>query len=180
MPATKEKWYQRLGHIHNNNLNQMLKLANRIWFSKKNVNTKPDFYEACTWSTHYKVHNEKTSVDITYKPRVCLNADLFDGKNILLAIGNYRYETILTDEAIQMRFSMTMQSKNIICDESKHFFRKIETLMGRKIQYFQSDNAREYQLLVLYFEKKNIIWKKSTCYALDQDKIAQCSICRFI
>lgn len=44
----KEKWYQKLEHINNNNLTQISKLAIRILFFKYNTNTKPEFYEACT------------------------------------------------------------------------------------------------------------------------------------
>lgn len=52
---------------------------------------------------------------------------------------------------------MTIKSKDGICEESKMVFNKIEIYMGKKMQYFRSDNAGEYQLLVPYFEKKRII-----------------------
>ena len=72
-----------------------------------------------------------------------------------------------------MRFPMTIKSKDGICEESKIVFNKIETYTGKKMQYFRSDNAGEYQLLVLYFDKKGIIWEKSAPYAQDQDGVAE-------
>lgn len=95
-------------------------------------------------------------------------------------IGNYRYKIILRDKIAQMRFLITMKSKNAIYDESKFFFRKIETFTSKKMQYFWSDNVRKYQLLVPYLEEKDIIWEKSAPYAQDQDRVAKFSICIII
>ena len=36
------------------------------------------------------------------------------------------------------------------------------------MQYFQSDDAGEYQLLIPYLEKKSIIWEKFAPYSQDQ------------
>lgn len=63
-----------------------------------------------------------------------------------------------------MKFPIIIKSKDTICDKSKNFFNKIKTYMGSKIQYFWLDDARKYQLLVLYFEKKGIIQEKSSLY----------------
>ena len=43
-----------------------------------------------------------------------------------------------------MRFPMTMKSKDALCDESKILFKKIETFIDKKMQYFRFDNAGEY------------------------------------
>lgn len=75
-----------------------------------------------------------------------------------------------------MRFPIIVKSKNVICEESKIVFNKIETYIGKKMQYFWSNNVGEYQLLVPYFEKKGIIWEKSAFYPQDQDGVAECSI----
>lgn len=71
---------------------------------------------------------------------------------------------------------MTIKSKNRICEESKIVFNKIEIYTSKKIQYFCLDDVGKYQLLVLYFDKKGIIWKKSTFYTQNQDKAAECFI----
>ncbi len=166
--------------MNNNNLAKMPKMATGISFLKDDTNTEPDFYEECSLGKQNKVRSKEPPIHTTDKPGVRLHSDLFGGRNILPDIGGYRYGEILTDEATCMRFSMTMKSKNAICDESKIFFNKIETYTGRKMQYFRSDNAGEYQLLVSYFEKKNIIWKKSAPYSQDQDEVAERSICTII
>lgn len=97
---------------------------------------------------------------------------LFGGGNTLPGVAGYRYGAILINKASRMRFSMIMKSKHVICDKSKILFRKIETFTGTKMQYFWSDNAGVYQLLVLYFEEKDIIWEKSALYAQDQNGVA--------
>lgn len=60
---------------------------------------------------------------------------------------------------------MIIKLKDAICEESKIVFNKIETYTGKKMQYFRSDDVGEYQLLVLYFNKKGIIWEKSAPYS---------------
>lgn len=105
----------------------------------------------------HKMHNKNFFIDTTDKPRVCLYANLFNKGNTLPGVENYQYGAILTDKAIRMRFSITIKSKNAICDKSKIFFNEIETYTGKKMQYFRLDNAKKYQLLVFYFEKKGII-----------------------
>ena len=71
---------------------------------------------------------------------------------------------------------MTIKSKDGICEESKIVFNKIETYTGKKMQYFRSKDAGEYQLLVPYFDKKIIIWEKFVLYAQDQDGVTKRSI----
>ena len=56
-----------------------------------------------------------------------------------------------------MRFSMTIKSKPNIYKEKKIVLNKTEIYTSKKMQYFRLDNAREYQLLVFYFDKKRII-----------------------
>ena len=175
-PITKKTWHQRLGHVNSNDLAKIHKLATGIFFSKDNANKDLNFCEACTLGKQHKVHSKESPVDTTDKPGVRLHADLFGGGNTLPGIAGYRYGAILTDEATRMRFPMTMKSKDAICDESKILFRKIETFTGRKMQYFRSDDAGEYQLLVPYFEEKGIIWEKSAPYAQDQDGVTKHSI----
>ena len=67
---------------------------------------------------------------------------------------------------------MTMKSQDTICDKSKILFRKIETFTSKKMQYFWSDNAGKYQLLMLYFEENGIIEEKSAPYTQDQEGVA--------
>ena len=172
-PTTKETWHQRLGHVNNNDLAKMPKLATGILFSKDNANKDLNFCEACTLGKQHKVHSKEPPVDTTDKPGVRLHADLFAGGNTLLGITGYRYGAILTDEDTWMRFPMTMKSKDAICDESKIFFRKIETFTDRKMQYFYYDDIGEYQLFMPYFEEKGIIWEKSAPYAQNQDGVVE-------
>ena len=144
--------------------------------SKDNTNKNLKLCETITLGKHYKVYSKKSSIGITKKTGVRLYIDLFGGRNTLLSVGNYRYGAILMNEATRMRFSMTMKSKNVICDKSKIFFGKIETFTDRKIQYFRSDNVEEYQLFMFYFEEKDIIWEKSGPYAQDQEGVVERSI----
>ena len=152
-PATKEKWHKRLGHVNNNDLANMPSMATGISFLKDNK-TEPEFCEACTLGKQHKVHSKEPPIDTTSEPGIRLHADLFGGGNTLPGVGGYQYGAILTDEATRMRFPMTVKSKDAICEESKIIFNKIETYTGKKMQYFRSDDAGEYQLLVPYFEEK--------------------------
>lgn len=72
-----------------------------------------------------------------------------------------------------MKFPLTIKSKDAICQEKKIVFNKIETYTGKRMQYFWSDNAGEYHLLVPYFDKKKIIWEKSDSYSQDQNGIVE-------
>ena len=135
----------------------MSKLATKILLLKNNTNKKIDFCKTYTLDKQYKIYNKKLLINILEKPEVCLYADLFGRENILPNIWDYRYRTIVINKAMRMRFLMTMKSKNTICNKSKIFFNKIETYIDRKMQSFESDNTRKYQLLVFYFEKKVII-----------------------
>lgn len=154
----------------------MPKLAARILFSKHNANAKPDFCKACTLRKQYKVHSKEPPIDTTNKAKVRLHADFFGGRNLLLGVWSYKYGAIYTYEATWIKFLTTMKSKDAICKESKIFFRKIETFTSKKIQYFWSNNAKKYQLLVFDFEKKVIVWEKSASYTQDQDRVAERSI----
>ncbi len=98
-PATKEKWYKRLGHVNNNDLAQMPKMATGIPFLKNDTNTEPDFWEACTLGKQNKVYSKEPPIATTNKPGVHLHADLFGGGNTLPGVGGYRYGGVLTDEA---------------------------------------------------------------------------------
>lgn len=155
----------------------MPEMATGISFVKDSTSTtEPEFCEACTLGKQYKMHSKEPPIDTTDKPGVRIHADLFGGRNKLPGVGGYRYGAILTDEATRMRFPMTIKSKDGICGESKIVFNKIETYTGKKMQYFWSDDAEKYQLLVPYFDEKRIIWEKSAPYAQDQDGVAERSI----
>lgn len=77
-----------------------------------------------------------------------------------------------------MRFSITIiKSKNAICEENKIIFNEIETYTGKKMQYFRSDDVGEYQLLIPYFNQKEIIWEKSALVLkIKKDEVAKRSI----
>ena len=79
-------------------------------------------------------------------------------------VGGYQYGAIFTNKVTSMRFLIIVKSKNVICNKSKIVFNKIKIYTGMKIQYFWSNNAKKYQLLVSYFEKKDIIREKSASY----------------
>lgn len=72
-----------------------------------------------------------------------------------------------------MRFFITIKFKNRIYKESKIVFNKIKIYKGKKMQYFYLDDTKKYQLLVFYFDNKDIIQEKFAPYAQDQDKIAE-------
>ena len=128
----------------------MPKLATGIFFVKDST-IEPEFCEVYILSKQHKVHSKEPPIDTTDEPVVRIYADLFGRGNILPDVGDYQYGAILTDEAIRMRFPMTIKSKDGICEENKIVFNKIETYTSKKMQYFRSDDAGEYQLLVPYF-----------------------------
>lgn len=143
----------------------MAKLTTRILFSKYNVNTESEFCEIYTLDKQHKVYSKELFINTANELEIRLHADLFSRRNTLLGIGSYRYGAILIDETTRIRFSIIINLKNTIYDKSKILFKKIKTFMGRKIQYFWSDNTGKYQLLIPYFKKKSIIWEKSASYA---------------
>ena len=141
-------------------------MATKISFVKDSTSTtKPEFYKAYILGKQHKVHSKKSIIDITDEPGVRIHEDLFDNRNILSDIGGYWYWAIFINEAIRMRFFMIIKSKDSIYEESKIVFNKNETYKGKRIQYFRLDDTKKYQLLVPYFDKKEIIWKKSALYA---------------
>lgn len=56
--------------------------------------------------------------------------------------------------------------------EAKFDLIRLKYIRARK-NFFWSDNAGKYQLILLYFEKKDFIWEKSSIYAQDQDGITE-------
>lgn len=47
-PISKEKKYQRLGYVNNNDFAKMPEIVTGILFSKNNTNIEPNFYKICT------------------------------------------------------------------------------------------------------------------------------------
>ena len=121
----------------------MPKLATGISFVKDST-TEPEFCEACILGKQHKVYSKESPIDTTDKPKARIHANLFGGENTLPGVGGYQYEAIFTDEAIRRRFSIIIKSKDGICEESKIVFNNIGTYMGKKMQYFRLDDAREY------------------------------------
>lgn len=134
-PATKKKWHKRVRHVNNNNLANIPKMTTRISFLKDNK-TEPEFCEAYILGKQHKMHSKEPPIDIISEFGIRLHADFFVGGYILPVVRDYQYKAILTDESIRMTFSMTVKLKDAICKEDKIIFNKIETYMGKKMQYF--------------------------------------------
>lgn len=99
-PAIKTKQYQKLGHIHNNNLIKMPKLAIKNLFSKDNANTELEFCKVYTLNKQYKIHNKEPFIGTTNKLGICLYTNLFGRRNILSGVGNYKYGVIFMNKVI--------------------------------------------------------------------------------
>lgn len=116
----------------------MLEMANRISFVKDNTSIiESEFWEAYTLAKQYKVYSKKRLIDTTDIFYVRLYADLFVGKNTLLAGGYYQYGAMFINEATCMRFPITMKSKDAIYKENKAVFNKIEIDTDKKMQDFR-------------------------------------------
>lgn len=102
------------------------------------------------------MHKKKPAIDTTDNLRVCIYTNLFAGRNILPDAKGYQYGAIFINETICIRFFIIIKSKNNINKEKKIVFNKIEIYTRKRMQYFWLNNARKYQLLILYFNKKRI------------------------
>lgn len=102
-------------------------------FFKDNANKELDFCEVYTLGKQHKVYSHKAPVNITDKPEVRLYVDLFAEENTLPCLRGYKDRAILIDETTRIRFLMTINSKDAICDKSKILFRKFETFTDKKM-----------------------------------------------
>lgn len=136
----------------------MSKIAIGISFIKDSTFTiEPKFYEACILGKQHKIHTNERFIDTIDVTRVRIYVDFFNIRNILPDIGDYWYWVILNNEAIYIKFPMTIKLKDKICEKNKKVFNKIETYTDKKMLYFRSNNTQKYQLLVSYFNEKKII-----------------------
>lgn len=92
-------------------------MAIKISFIKENISIiKPKFYKTCTLGKKHKMYNKELPINTIDKLRVHIYVDLFGSRNILPNIEKYWYKAIFNNEAIHIRFFMTIKSKNGICE----------------------------------------------------------------
>lgn len=127
------------------------------------------------WKQH-KVHNKELVTNWAIEAKIRLHGNLFIDRNTLQSFGGYCYGRVVIDNATHMQFPITLKSKDTICKELVKIFNQIKTHMRQDLKYFRNDNVGEYWGLQFTFEKKDMLWEKSTPYIQDQDSVSANSI----
>ena len=172
-PESMDIWHQRLGHVNPDDLVRLQDLAEGIQLKNRKSST---FCEPCALGKQHKVHSKVLPTNKATEPGTRLHADIFGGGNTFPGVGGFHYGAVVIDDATRMRFPITLKTKDGICDEVPPLLNRVETHTGRKVEYFRTDDGREYTRLIPVFNEKGIIWEKSAPYAQDQDGVAERSI----
>jgi hypothetical protein len=85
-----------------------------------------------------------------------LHSDLFEGEDILSDVKNFRYEVIMMNDHIRMKFSLILRSKDEITIKIRALFNKMKTHTDRKIKFFRIDDDRKFVSLEGTLNDKDI------------------------
>lgn len=110
----------------------------------------------CSKKQH-KVNNKEPATNWATKAGIHLHVNLFKGGDTLKSIDSYHYRSVITDNAIQMWFSMTLKTTDVIYKELIKVFNQVKIHIEQDLEYFWSDNAGEYQKLQPTFQERSII-----------------------
>lgn len=87
---------------------------NKIRYTQKD---KSRFFETCVLEKQHKIYNKKPATKQATKAGVYLYTILFEGVDTLHNINGNQYKKIVIDNAIYMRFFMTLKRKNAIYND---------------------------------------------------------------
>ena len=172
-----ELWHKRTGHVNYKDIAKLPKLTTGVEYTNPTTGaTDHEFCEACTMGKQHKFHSRQPAEHRSEQVRERFHVDTFGGGNTLPAVGGFKYGSIITDDAARMRFPVVSKAKSDIPHALISLLNKIENQVGRKVKFWRTDDAGEYQAMIPTFEEKGITWEKSAPYAQDQDGVSERSV----
>ena len=95
-------------------------------------------------------------------------------------VSEYRYESVVIDDATKTRFPILLKTKDEIGDELPTVINCIKTETNCPVKALRTDDGSEFESLKPYLKGKKIAHEKSAPYAQDQDGVAERSICTIL
>ncbi len=112
------------------------KMIKRIEFVKQKDDKKKDYFcETCVLGKAHKIHSKTSTAHRVKMSNERLYSDLFDDENTLSNVEEYRYEVIVIDDHIRMKFFFILKSKDEITSKIRVLFNKMKTHTDRKIRF---------------------------------------------
>jgi hypothetical protein len=134
------------------------KVTKEVEFVKPQKDDKKNdhFCETCVLDKAHKIHSKTSAAHRTKLPGERLHSDLFDGGGTLSGVEEYRYEAIVMNDHIRMKFVIILRSKDEIILKIQALFNKVKTHTDRKIRFFRTDDEREFASLKGILNDKSI------------------------
>jgi hypothetical protein len=151
------------------------KVTKEVEFAKQK-DEKDHFCETCVLDKAHKIHSK---ISVAHRAKLSgerLHSDLFEGEDILSDVEGFRYDVIVMNDHIRMKFFIILRSKDEIILKIQALFNKMKTHTDRKIKFFRIDDDREFASLKEILNDKSIEWKKSASFAQDQDDVSERTI----
>ena len=141
--SESQLWHRRLGHVHFENINKLVKLKLVRGLPFKEFNFKEKCLACAKGKQHRKTHKSKliNSIDT---PLQLLHMDLF-GPVSVKSIGKTSYCLVVTDDFSRYSWVNFLKSKDETTDILKSLILKIETIAKKKVQTIRSDNGTEFR-----------------------------------
>jgi hypothetical protein len=132
------------------------KMTKKIEFVKQKDDKKNHFCETCVLDKAHKIHSKTSAAHRVKLSNKRLHSDLFDDDETLSDVEEYRYEIIIMNDHIRMKFVIILRSKNEIILKIQALFNKMKTHTDRKIRFFRIDDERKFVSLKEILNDKNI------------------------
>ncbi len=174
--ASLNVWHQRVYHMNVKDLITLSKMTKKIEFVKQKDDKKNHFCETCVLDKAHKIHSKTSAAHRVKLSNKRLHSDLFDDDETLSDVEEYRYEIIIMNDHIRMKFVIILRSKNEIILKIQALFNKMKTHTDRKIRFFRIDDERKFVSLKEILNDKNIEWEKSASFVQDQDEVSKRAI----
>jgi hypothetical protein len=136
------------------------KVIKRIEFAKSIKPQKDEkedhFCETCVLGKGHKIHSKIPTAHRAKLSDERLHSDLFEDEDTLSDVEEFRYEVIMMNDHIRMKFFLILRSKDEITIKIQALFNKMKTHTDRKIRFFRIDDDREFASLKEILNDKSI------------------------
>jgi hypothetical protein len=133
------------------------KMIKKVKFNKSQKDEKDNhFCETCVLNKEHKIHSKMSIAHRTKLFDERFHSDLFEDEDIFSDVEKFKYEIIIMNDHIRMKFFIILRSKNKITIKIRTLFNKMKTHIDRKIGFFRIDDDREFASLKEILNDKNI------------------------
>jgi hypothetical protein len=141
------------------NFKDLIILSNvikKVEFIKQKDDKTDHFCETCVLGKAHKIHSKISAAHRAKLPDERLHSDLFEDEDTLSDVESFRYDVIVMNDHIRMKFSLILRSKDEIFIKIQALFNKMKTHTDRKIKFFRIDDDREFASLKETLNDKSI------------------------